>query len=158
VNYRFSETEYAQLLSNRGEAKPSAWRKDLPIATEHEEQASLITWARGQLFRFPELDLLFAIPNGSKLPYTKDANGKRRSREAMKLLREGLRPGCPDLMLPVARGGYYGCFIEMKRQKKSSTSDVQNEMIARLQAQGYLVAICKGWEVARDLLVKYLES
>ena len=63
--------------------------------SEHQEQKALIQWARLNQQRFPELDLLFAIPNG----------GLRNIRVARKLKSEGVKPGVSDLFLPVARKG-----------------------------------------------------
>lgn len=114
------------------------------IPTEHEEQKAVVRWF-DQQYR----DLrgrLFAIPNG----------GERNAIVAAKLKAEGVRQGVPDLMLPVARQGHYGLWIEMKRTKGSSTSDEQKSWIAFLAAQGYRAEICKGADAARNAISNYL--
>lgn len=73
---------------------------------QHEaiEQTKLFNWvvlARG---KYPELDMLYHIPNG----------GSRNKIEAANLRRQGVRSGVPDLCLPVARGNYHGLYIELK--------------------------------------------
>ena len=50
---------------------------------------------------------VFHIPNG----------GYRNKAEAAHLKAQGVRPGVPDLCVPVARHGYHGLYIEMKRRR-----------------------------------------
>lgn len=128
--------------------------------TEHQEQAELFRWSRSQIKTIPALRMLFAIPNGAKLPYGKNRNGQRFSKEAMKLKKEGLEPGVPDTFLAYPAAGKYGLFIEMKRAKKSlsTTSPEQLAWHSALSAMGYRVEVCYGWEAARDVILNYLEG
>lgn len=114
--------------------------------SEHEHQVRLFEWAEIEKRRYPELSLLFAIPNG----------GHRHPAVAMKLKREGVKSGIPDLCLPIARGGFYGAWIEMKKLK-GKLRDNQVEWLEALTKQGYLACVCKGWEEAKETLVDYLE-
>lgn len=116
------------------------------LPKEGEEQAALMSWARMQSWRWPELALLFHIPNG----------GARSKSEAARFKAEGVKAGVPDLFLPVPRGEWHGLFIELKRQAGGRLSDEQKEWIPALQAQGYRVEVCKGWEAAAELLKNYL--
>ena len=77
------------------------------MTSEHQEQSALIAWARMTESHWPELALLHAIPNG----------GWRHPATGKKLKAEGLKPGVPDLCLPVARHGYNGLYLEIKSQK-----------------------------------------
>lgn len=126
---------------------------------EHEEQVAVIDWAQLLSGQIPELALLFAIPNGAKLPYfqAQGKNGKtyRWSPEAEKLKREGLRRGVPDLFLPVARNGFHGLFIELK-YGRNKPSDDQVAYLDAVAAQGYLAAVCWGAEDAIETLTEYL--
>lgn len=116
------------------------------IPTEHEEQKALIAWFD---MSFPaHKGRLFAVPNGAY---------KSRS-AASHYMREGLRSGVPDLMLPVARGGYHGLFIEMKRQKGGVVSPVQRDWIEYLNAQGYQAVVCRGFDAARKTIEQYLDQ
>lgn len=121
--------------------------------TEHAEQVALMGWAKLQQRRLPELVLLFAVPNG----------GDRNAIVAKKLKNEGVRAGIPDLFLPVAREGFHGLFIEMKREDKrpkrggaGGVSKVQQQWISALREQGYKVEICYGWQEAAAVLEDYL--
>lgn len=114
--------------------------------TEHEEQVALMRLVEMHKGRWPELGMLYAVPNG----------GNRNIVTARRLKAEGVKPGVPDLCLPVPRGGYHGLYIELKRQKRGK---IQPEQVAWLQAlneQGYRAEICLGaaeaWEVIADYM------
>ncbi len=112
---------------------------------EHLAQVALFRWAEYQSKRLPELALMFAIPNG----------GHRSKATAGKLKAEGVKAGVPDICLPVARGEYHGLWIEMKAgRNKPTPPQVQWHM--RLSQQGHRVAVCWGWEAARDVIEEYL--
>lgn len=117
------------------------------IATEHQEQCALIEWCRSMEGKYPELKLLFAIPNG----------GLRNKRVAATLKKEGCRAGVSDLFLPVARHGYHGLFLEMKRADKCAASKEQKEFIEAVGKQGYLALICSGWVFAKEVIEGYLK-
>lgn len=119
----------------------------LPVPSESVEQQCLFRWAAYQSGRFPELALLYHVPNG----------GSRRKAEAGRFKAEGVKAGVPDLCLPVARGGFHGLYIEMKRKRGSRTSDDQKEWLAKLADQGYQTAVCKGWEAAARVIAEYLQ-
>lgn len=132
-----------------------------PVATEHQEQAALFSWAAVAGAHVPELRLMFAIPNGAALvgKTVRPRGGKavRFSFEAMKLRAEGLKAGIPDVCLPVARSGYHGLYIEMKRLKGGTLAPEQKQWMADLTAQGYRSVRCNGWAAARTEILKYLE-
>ena len=115
-----------------------------------------MSWADLQASWHPELKLLFAIPNGAKLPYRKTKGGKRYSREGLWLKQEGLKPGVPDLCLPVARNGYHGLYIELKFGKNRPTL-AQKEWLKELNKQGYLAVVCYGFDAAKQVIEKYLD-
>lgn len=114
--------------------------------TEGEEQATLFHWCEMVKGKYPELQLLFHIPNG----------GERRKSEAARMKAEGVKPGVPDLFLPVACGGYHGMFIEMKRREGGRVSKEQRTWIHNLEWQGYRVEVCRGWEAAKQAIERYL--
>lgn len=118
------------------------------VPAEHDEQVNLMQWARLAVCQYPELRLLYAIPNG----------GMRNVVVARKLKAEGVRSGVPDLCLPVPRGPFCGMYIELKRRKGGVVSDEQREWLTQLHAQRYHAVVCHGWEMARVMLVDYLRS
>lgn len=97
-------------------------------------------------YKYPELKLLFHIPNG----------GKRDIVTAAKLKAEGVKAGVLDLCLPVPKGIYHGAFIEMKAMDGKISSE-QSMWIEDLKNQGYFIAVCYGWEKARDIITSYLK-
>lgn len=58
-----------------------------PVPTESVEQQLLFRWARFYVSKYPELALLYHIPNG----------GSRRKSEAGRFKAEGVKAGVPDL-------------------------------------------------------------
>ena len=118
----------------------------LPTPTESVEQQCLFRWAQFQSGRFPELALLYHVPNG----------GSRKKAEAGRFRAEGVKAGVPDLCLPVARGGYHGLYVELKRLKGSKTSEEQKAWLSELAKQGYCAELCKGWEAAAKVIEEYL--
>lgn len=118
-----------------------------PVPHEAQEQTALFNWAFLSRGKYPELDLLYHIPNG----------GSRNRLEAANLKRQGVKAGVPDICLPVARGGFHGLYIEMKAGK-NKTTDKQNKWLAALNAQGYCTAVCYNWQEAKELLENYLKS
>lgn len=115
-------------------------------ASEHDEQCALIDWARRVGSRkWPELNWLFAIPNG----------GARHPAVAMKLKAEGVVSGVPDLALLVPRRGNHGLLIELKGLGGRVTEEQQG-WIDNLVAEGYCACVCRGWDEARLLIEWYL--
>jgi hypothetical protein len=95
--------------------------------------------------RYPELRLLFAIPNGAA----------RDKATGALLKREGVKAGVPDLCLPVARGGFNGLFIELKIGR-NRPAERQAAWLDALTAEGYLAVACWGWCEAREVIEEYL--
>ena len=96
--------------------------------------------------RIPELYLMHAIPNG----------GKRDIRTAAKLKAEGVKPGVPDIFLPVPRGGKHGLYIELKRRKGGTVSAAQEAWIRALMHQGYVCTVCHGADEAKNEILAYM--
>jgi hypothetical protein len=113
------------------------------VPSEHQEQAVFVALVR---LHYPEYsELLMAIPNG----------GLRNKRVAAKLKAEGVLPGAPDLFLARTLKGCGGLFIEMKRIKGSSTSQVQKDLHINLRGQGYRVEVAKGATAAMEIFEEY---
>ena len=119
-----------------------------PVPTEAEEQITLFEWARLQRGKYPELTLLYHVPNG----------GSRNKAEAGRLRAEGVKAGVPDLCLPVPRGRFHGLYIELKRRRGGRVDELQVAWKEELMKQGYSVALCKGWEAAAEVILNYLEG
>lgn len=116
---------------------------------EDIEQQMVIRWSQQATIRgkYPELKLLYHVPNERKCS----------AQEGTRLKRMGVKPGVPDLCLPVARGNAHGLYIEMKT-KTGKLSDTQRWWQSELNGQDYLSTVCYGWEQAIKVLTDYLEG
>lgn len=119
---------------------------ELPVPTESEEQQALFRWAQFNSGKYPELRLMYHIPN----------EGKRSVTTGRRMRLEGLRSGVPDICIPVARGGYSALYVEMKRRKGGRVSDEQKRWLNDLNAAGNAAIVCRGWEEAAERIVEYL--
>lgn len=115
------------------------------MMTEHEHAKAFIRVCGIYASQHPELRLLFAVPNG----------GDRNKIVAGKMKAEGVRPGVPDYILPVARGGYHGLAIELKTPTGRASRE-QVEWIESLRDQGWRAEVCRGWEPAIREVADYL--
>ncbi len=118
------------------------------IPTEAQEQKVLFSWIEYNRRRYPELEMCYHIPNG----------GSRDVREAHNLKTQGVKPGVPDICLPVAKGGYHGLYIELKRKKGGQVSAFQKTWIQNLSKNGYLAVVAKGADEAIQILTRYLSE
>lgn len=114
--------------------------------TEAQEQEALFRWAQYSRAKYPELDMLFHIPNG----------GSRNPVEAAHLKAQGVKPGVPDICLPVPSGRFTALYIELKRRQNGRVSDAQRGWIAALNRVGCQAVVCKGWDEAREVIEQYL--
>ena len=114
---------------------------------EHEEQVRVFTWARWAEATYPELALLFAVPNG----------GRRDKVTAARLKAEGVKAGVLDIWFPVARGRYHGLVIELKTRTGRLTPE-QKAWIEALTAQGWKALMCRGAAATVEVIELYLDG
>ena len=114
--------------------------------SEHTEQVKIFQWAKYRWSIYPELEMMYAVPNA----------GQRRGSQGRWMVAEGLKAGVPDICLPVARGGYHGLYIELKHGKNKATKN-QKHWLEMLNDQGYLAIVAYEFEGARTAIIEYLE-
>lgn len=108
-------------------------------------QTAVMAWAALNAKRWPQLRMLFHVANG----------GQRSKREGAKFKAMGVRPGVPDLFLPVARKGCHGLFIELKIGKNAASAK-QEAWHEWLKAESYFVEVVWTYDRAIELLEWYL--
>lgn len=116
----------------------------------HEEskiQQAFIRWCKFQIRTYPELEFIYAIPNG----------GKRSKAEAFRLVWEGVKAGIPDLHLPVARPPYYSLYMECKTAK-GVLSPVQEHVHIGLRQLGNRVEVFRSFDQGVEIVTAYLAS
>ena len=117
-----------------------------PVDREGQEQAALI---KELTLRLPKVAaLIYHVPNG----------GQRHKLVAIKLKEQGGKAGVPDLVLPMARGGYFGLYLEFKATapNDAAVSVHQHAWIRQLNEQGYLAIVCRGHFDAMEQIRAYL--
>lgn len=118
---------------------------------EHRAQAGLLTWIETDArHTWPELAWLYAVPNflgrGSKTARL-IAGGRAKA--------EGRKKGVPDLVLPVARGGCFGLYLELKTRTGSLDKE-QRAWRDYLQGAGYAWVLARSTDEAKAALLAYL--
>lgn len=127
--------------------------KKLPEPKEADEQRHLFFWARMMSGQHPELELLNASMNGAWIPGRKG----RKFAIITQLQNIGcLRPGFPDINLPIPRAGYHGLYIELKRKSGGKVSKDQQWWLDKLRYQGYYSTVARGFEEAKEAIIMYL--
>lgn len=114
--------------------------------TEAQEQEALFSWAAYNRVKYPALELMYHIPN----------EGKRSGLNGFRLKAQGLKPGVPDICLPVPSGRFTALYIELKRPHGGRVSDEQRGWIGALNRVGCRAVVCRGWEEARVEIERYL--
>ncbi len=135
---RMTAEEARALLSKSTNLAP---RKRRNRHLEDDLQASFVEWFNLKLPQY----LLYAIPNG----------GKRFLREAVRLKRQGVLAGVPDLFLAEQRKGFGGLYLELK-VGRNGLSQEQVRIHAYLRVRGYKVDVCRSFEECVKSVCEYL--
>lgn len=116
------------------------------IDYEGSEQKALFSW------------LAIQHPLAGKLAYHVPNGGHRLKSVAAKLKGQGVKAGVSDLVLPMARGGYFGLYIEFKATPPHDAvvSTSQHSFLLAVEQQGYLGIVCRGLNAAIDVINGYM--
>ena len=123
-----------------------ARQKKSGVPSESAEQKWVIQWSQQPTIReqYPELAMLYHIPN------------ERSDKVQAAILKAmGVKPGVPDLHLPIPSGKYQSLYIEMKALDGKPDID-QLWWAEHLKANGNAHAFCYGWKQATEVLLWYL--
>ena len=108
--------------------------RNFRLDDESGHQEALFNWAAYRTGLMPELQYMYHVPNG----------GKRDAATAVALKRQGVKAGVPDIMLPAARAGYHGLYIELKAGKNTTTKKQKEWLEYQRQQSGYYQHCCNG--------------
>lgn len=126
------------------------------INHEWIEQLKFCKWMN---YQYPNILYRSDIQSSGKLP---------KSMQGIKLIIDPFK-SWPDIHIYARRGIYAGLHIELKRNdsgvflmdgslSKSKHVQEQNERHKQLREIGYMVEFCEGFENAKQLTIKYLNS
>jgi len=110
----------------------------------HKACVELLAWLSS---RHPILQWMLHVPNG----------GKRPKGEAGRLKAMGVRPGVPDLLLPIPSGNWSGLAVELK-SPTGRLSPAQAAWLDRLEQAGYLVAVCRSIDQFKAVVDRFLSG
>ncbi len=124
----------------------------LIVASEAQEQRSLVRW----LSYHPVLKNFYCKNNNE---------GKRTEAQGYNLKLMGLRPGVSDILIYYPTTKYHGLWLEVKRDKKYSKSEMstptwraQEKFLETVKSVGFAGYLCYGWEDGKEIVEKYLGS
>lgn len=106
--------------------------------TEHQIQCAVVDWCA--LKGIP----IFAIPNG----------GYRAIVTAMRMQREGVKAGVPDLFIPIVKAPFGGLWIEMKTSK--GRLEPKQKFWLDLLSKQYATAVCRSVDAGIETIKNYL--
>ena len=117
---------------------------------EHKIQSGIIKAVE----MIPECRWLHAIPNG----------GKRGVITGARMKNEGVKPGIPDLFLPLRRPRpnsnpiwYAGLYIEVKARLGDLTAE-QSEYLKYANEQGYKAVVVRSTQSGVDEILNYING
>lgn len=116
-------------------------------AKEYAEQCFFFTQLRYRERHQPEVGLIFATLNGIRL-----TPGLARKAKLA-----GNKAGVPDVVVPIARGGFFGLYIEFKEKDGAKPPKHQLEFHQALREQGYSVVVAYGHVAQMDALNAYMK-
>jgi hypothetical protein len=113
--------------------------------TESQSQIAVMDHCRWRATQDARYANVVKVPN----------EGKRSASYGVRMKREGLAKGFPDLMVLYPMGGFHGMFIEMKREGEKVRPE-QREWISKLRRAGYLAGECYSADEAIRRIDSYL--
>ena len=124
----------------------------IPVASENQEQRAIVKW--------------LGMHSTLKNYFCKNNNeGKRSEAQGWNLKLMGLRPGVSDLFIYYPTRTYHGLWLEVKRNKKYSKSEMltdtwiaQQEFINLVKSIGYAGETCYGFLDGKRIIETYLLS
>lgn len=111
---------------------------------EHNHQVAVFQLAKMYENQFPELALLTGSLNGVDL----DIKVAKRAKDA------GVKAGFPDIHWPIARGQWFGLYVELKTDEGRASAE-QLKIAQMLRNEGNLVLFIRGSELAWNNIMKY---
>ena len=125
--------------------------------SESEAQIKLVIWCNRVKLGDEVLgEYLHHSPNEGKKETRISKAGRVYCPQGQKNKNMGTRRGYPDLVLEIARQGYHGLRIELKRKKGGRVEPEQREWIERLTKQGYKAVIARGFDEAKQIITDYM--
>ena len=124
---------------------------------ERDAHARLVGWLRDVA---PMLWNVGCI-EGEGFPYIVSHSAGRRVGKGLGWAKQqGLRPGIPDIQIPIPRGDFHGLWIELKREdeSKARVSAAQKAWLGWLNLSGQCARVCYGADSGIETVKKYMNG
>ena len=125
---------------------PRKAKTDVPTERQEQVRVAKLLAALGLLW--------CAVPNSGH-----GTHGKAGAVRGARLRAEGLKAGCPDILVfdrcPKPPGGEsqgVGLAIELKRTKGGKVSEAQKVWLEELEKRGWVCRVCRGFDEAHATL------
>jgi len=115
--------------------------------TEHQEQCAFFEYVRFRALSDSRFRCIAATPNAAK----------RSPLMGLRMVKEGMEAGFPDVSVLVANDKFHGLFIEFK-VKPNRVTEHQARWLRNLAINGYYTVVCWSATEAIDLIEKYLDN
>jgi hypothetical protein len=115
------------------------------VGREDEELKAVFDWLYWQALKDTRLSLAFHVANERKTSWY---NGKS-------LKQKGVKPGVPDIFIPIPNKTSHGLFIEMKIKPNKLTAH-QVFFCSGLKEVGYAVFVAWSADEAINIIKEYL--
>jgi hypothetical protein len=131
-------------------------RLALPAVRSEKEERRLVVRFRDQWrSKYPELGALITLQNEQRFMRAEARNAFLYWRG---MIEQGYQAGVPDYVLPVAKRGFFGLWIELKRETRSQVRPEQWAWCRFLANAGHAVLIGKGSQVVCETLLWYVQG
>lgn len=140
---RFNERDIKGLFESK------SGKKKVTVSPPLEQQIQKSIIEQVSFLRYKGRSLSYYLhhsPNG----------GYRNEIEGANFKRMGVQAGYPDLIMDIAKNGYHGLRIELKRSPKEKLTEYQEERLKILNEEGYYAVVCTGVDNAVDTIQKYM--
>ena len=149
---------HPRLDPSTAKKKKATVKKSSLEPSEDAIQIAVIQWA--DLRQYKKRPLSYYIhhsPNGGERVKRQNNKGEWYCSEGIRLKGMGTQKGYPDLLMDIAKGGFYGLRIELKTSN-GELSPEQKERINVLNEEGFCAVASFGVEETIGIIQDYLNE
>ena len=126
------------------------------MSLERDDHAAVVAWLR----EVAPLKWPGECMDDGLFPFLVSLSAGKRSGLGIGWAKQqGLEPGWCDFQIPIPRGGFSGCWIELKRSEgRAVVSAAQKVRLGWLNLHGHCARVCYGKDAAIKLIEQYMQG